>query len=178
MMNRSILRAQLNAVLPNGVVLHASVVAEPGGAYVFLAPSGGGKSTVMSVLTKKHFGAIADDSVVIARGTDGVIRCLPCGTMKQNAGTEKIDPAPLKTFFFLEKKGPILKTAINPRYAFYRSMRCSSIMALDLLPREQRRQARIFLEKLFYAFPSFILRYDTLLHPSDILTKQIDHAGS
>lgn len=175
MMNRSILRAQLSAVLPNGVVLHASVVAEPGGAYVFLAPSGGGKSTVMSVLTNKHFGAIADDSVVIARGTDGVIRTLPCGTMKQNAGTDKIDPAPLKAFFFLEKKGPVLIAPVDPVYAFYRAMRSSSIMALDLLQREQQKQARAFLEHLFHSFPSFSLRYDVLLHASDILTKLMDH---
>ena len=159
MMDRFILRAQLRAVLPAGVVLHASSVAENDSASIFLAMSGGGKSTIMSQLTGERYGAIADDSVVIAKGTDGVIRCLPCGSMKQNMGTERIDGAVLETIYFVEKGSPGFRYRISPEYAFYRAVKLSSIMAFgSILPKEQK-QAVTFLKELFKLFPAYIIRY-------------------
>ncbi len=169
MMDRFILRAQLLAVLPNGVVLHASSVAEDDAAFVFLAQSGGGKSTVMSRLTQERFGAIADDSVVIARGTDGVTRCLPCGSMKQSAGTENIDAAPLKAFYFLEKGSPAFRYMLSPRYAFYRVLKNSSIMAYGHISKNEYRQAVAFLETLFKSYPAYILRYGIDEDPANLL---------
>lgn len=159
MMDRFILRAQLRAVLPEGVVLHASSVAENDSASIFLAMSGGGKSTIMGKLARKRYGAIADDSVVIARGTDGVVRCLPCGSMKQNMGTEKIDGAVLKTIYFVEKGSPGFRCRISPEYAFYRAVKLSSIMAFGNILPEEQKQAVSFLKELFRLFPAYIIRY-------------------
>lgn len=158
-MDRFILRAQLRAVLPNGVVLHASSVAENDSAFVFLAMSGGGKSTIMSKLTQERYGAIADDSVVIALGTDGVVRCLPCGSMKQNMGTEKIDGAVLETIYFVEKGSPGFRHRVSAEYAFYRAVKISSIMAYGNILPEEQKQAIVFLKKLFKLFPAYIIRY-------------------
>ncbi|NOQ23228.1 MAG: hypothetical protein GQ565_11345 [Candidatus Aegiribacteria sp.] len=169
MMDRFLLRAQLRAVLPGGVVLHASSVAENDAAFVFLAQSGGGKSTIMSKLTQKLFGAIADDSLVIARGTDGVVRCLPCGSMKQYAGTENIDGATLKAFYFLEKGSPACRRLITPEYAFYRTMRGSTIMAYGHITKNEQRQAAAFLAELFNSFPAYILRYGIHEDPERLL---------
>lgn len=159
MMDRFILRAQLRAVLPDGVVLHASSVGEKNTAYLFLARSGGGKSTVMSKLAMERFGAIADDSTVIALGTDGMVRCLPCGSMKQSMGTEKIDGAVLKAIYFVEKGIPGFRYRISAEYAFYRAMRISSIMAYGNILSGEQKQARIFLKKLFQMFPVYLVRY-------------------
>ena len=169
MMDRFILRAQLRAVLPNGVVLHASSVAEDDSAFVFLARSGGGKSTIMSKLTEKRFGAIADDSLVIARGTDGVVRCLPCGSMKQFSGTENIDAAPLKTFYFLEKGSPAHRYRISPQYAFYRAMMGSTIMAYGHVAKNEQKQTSAFLAELFNSVPAYILRYGINEDPAHLL---------
>ena len=169
MMDRFILRAQLRAVLPNGVVLHASSVAENDSASVFLAMSGGGKSTITSRLSQDRYGAIADDSAVIARGTDGVIRCLPCGSMKQNMGTEKIDGAALKTIYFVEKGTPGFSCRISAEYAFYRAVRISSIMAFGNILPEEQKQATAFLKELFSLFPAYIIRYGLQEDPRTIL---------
>ncbi len=159
MMDRFILRAQLRAVQPNGVVLHASSVAENNSAFLFMARSGGGKSTIMSKLAMERFGAIADDSAVISLGTDGVVRCLPCGSMKQNMGTEKIDGAALEAIYFVEKGSPGFRYRISAEYAFYRALKISSLMAYgEILPEEQK-QARAFLKRLFLLFPAYIIRY-------------------
>ena len=169
MMDRFILRAQLRAVIPNGVVLHASSVAEKDSAHIFLARSGGGKSTIMNELARERFGAIADDSVVISRGTDGVIRCLPCGSMKQNMGTEKIDGAVLETIYFVEKGSPGCRCRVSAEYAFYRTMRESSIMAYGNIFPEERRQAAAFLKELFGSFPAYIIRYGLKKDPKAFL---------
>lgn len=171
MMDRFLLRAQLRAVLPGGVLLHASSVAENNGALVFLAPSGGGKSTVMSFLSRKLFGAIADDSLVISRGTDGVIRCLPCGSMKQGTGIENIQGAALKAIFFLEKGAPFLIEPIDPCYAFYRAMRYAPLMAFENLEEFEQKMAVSFLEELFASYPSYILKYDASKDPSEKLAE-------
>ena len=159
MMDRFILRAQLRAVLPEGIVLHASSVAENDSASIFLAMSGGGKSTIMSNLSMERFGAIADDSVVIARGTDGVVRCLPCGSMKQNMETEKIDGAVLKNIYFVEKGAPGFSYRISGEYAFYRAAGLSSIMAFGNILPEEQKQAMAFLKELLRLFPVYIIRY-------------------
>jgi hypothetical protein len=172
-MKRFILRAQLRAVLPDGVVLHASSVARNDAAFVFLAPSGGGKSTIMSKLAREYFGAIADDSLVISSGTDGVIRCLPCGTMKQLTGTENINGAALKAFYFVEKGLPAVQSAISPQYAFYRAMRNSTIMAYGHISPDEQKQAVSFLAELFNSFPAFIIRYGINEDPAYFLMQQL-----
>jgi len=173
MMNRFILRAQLRAVLPGGVVLHSSSVARNESAFVFLAPSGGGKSTIMGKLAREHFGAVADDSLVISRGTDGVIRCLPCWTMKQQAGTESISGAPLKAFYFVEKGTPSVQFSISPAYAFYRVMRHRTIMAFGHVSRVEQEQATAFLAELFASFPAYIIRYGMEEDPSPFLMQHL-----
>ena len=131
-MDRFLLRAQTRAVLPHGCVLHASCVAKDDRAFLFLAPSGGGKSTIMMNLCRANYRAIADDSVIIARGTDGVIRCIPCGSMKQNAGTVTISGAPLSAVFFVEKGTPGAVIPIDPLCGFYRAIRIRAIMAYGI----------------------------------------------
>lgn len=168
MMDRFILRAQTRAVLPHGVVLHASAVAENNASHLFLAPSGGGKSTLRSKLTKTMFGAIADDSVVVARGTDGIIRCLPCGSMKQGTGIEDIHGAPLHSIYFVEKGTPSMVLPICPMYAFYRAVSISSIMAWPHLNRCEQIQTLSFLKNLMHLFPVSILRYHISENPEKL----------
>jgi len=169
MMNRFILRAQTRAVLPQGVVLHASAVAEDNASHLFLAPSGGGKSTLMNKLSRSMFGAIADDSAVVARGTDGVIRCLPCGSMKQGTGVEDIHGAPLYGIYFIEKGTPSLVLRIEPEYAFYRAVSTSPIMAWPHLEQQEQKQTLRFLESLMHLFPVYILRYDISQDPENLI---------
>lgn len=169
MMTRFLLRAETRAVLPHGCVLHASCVAENDRACLFLAPSGGGKSTVMRTLCNKGFHVIADDSVVVVRGTDGVIRCLPCGTMKQTTRRENIPGAPLSALFFLEKGSSNSVFPVDPAYAFYRAIRIRSIMAYGNIDSEEQEQTRLFLEKLFLRFPARVFSYKLADDPAEMI---------
>ena len=160
-MIKYLLRAQLNAVLPNGVVLHASAVAKNSSAIVFLAPSGGGKSTIAMNLSKLGYGMIADDSTIISRGTDGIVRCLPCGSMKQYCSSNAIQGAPIKHLFFIEKNTKPFVYRLQWAYSSYRAMRISCLMAFNDVTENERMPARKFLIELMSSFPVFVLGYTT-----------------
>ncbi len=169
MNDRFILRAQLRAVIPNGVVLHASSVAKNNRAFIFMGRSGAGKSTITNKLAQTEYGAIADDSVVISKGTDNIIRCLPCGSMKQLTDNNKIRSAELKSIYFVEKGSPGIKIQIEPEYAFFRAITTSSILALNHISKTEQEQAIAFLQKLFNTFPAYLIRYGLNDHPENFL---------
>jgi hypothetical protein len=58
------------------LVLHASVVAGPGGAVGFLGPSGAGKSTLAAALVRAGWWLLADDVLAVQEDADGA-RALP-----------------------------------------------------------------------------------------------------
>lgn len=169
MNDRFILRAQLRAVIPNGVVLHASSVAKDNKAFIFMGRSGAGKSTITNKLAQTAYGAIADDSVVISKGTDNIIRCLPCGSMKQLTDNNRIKSAELKSIYFVEKGSPAIKIPIEPEYAFYRAITTSSILALKHISKIEQKQAEAFLQYLFLKFPTYLIRYGLNESPENFL---------
>ncbi len=154
---RSILRAQLMAVSPRGVVVHGAAVARGKGALLMLAPSDGGKTTAAYKLADLGWRLIGDDSVVVARGTDGVVRALPCGSHRMRTGRFGIAPAPLRGVVFLEK-GPELLLPAAPDYCFYRAERAGWLMARDIVPGSVLLEARAFLRFLLRSFPVAVYR--------------------
>ncbi len=166
---RFLFRAQTRAVLPRGVVLHGSSVEQHGNAVVFLAPSGGGKSTIAINLAQKDFFLLADDTIIVADGSDEITRCLPCGTLKLTTGIDNIRPANLKAFIFLEKGDRTALVKLTWEYATYRAIRTESIIAVPDLHVKEREQVRLYLKRLFKAFPSFILRYSLRTDPSEFI---------
>ena len=169
--DRLLFRAQARAILPEGVILHGSCVEQNGNAVVFLAPSGGGKSTIAMNLASKNFFFIADDTVIVTKGTDEHTRCLPCGSLKLSTGIQDIAPAFMKAFVFLEKGNNTEVVKILPRYGEYRARRTISIISMPHLNREEKAQAGRYLQRLFHSFPAFILRYPLETDPSDIVSE-------
>jgi hypothetical protein len=155
--SRSILRAQLMAVGPRGAVVHGAAVAREAGSILMLAPSDGGKTTAAYNLADSGWRIIGDDSVVVARGTDGVVRTLPCGSHRMRTGQYTIAPAVLRGLVFLEK-GPVMVLPVAPGYGFYRAERTGWLMARDIVPREVLLEARGFLDLLLRKLPAVIYR--------------------
>ncbi|MCP4648235.1 MAG: hypothetical protein GY852_10980 [bacterium] len=173
---RFLFRAQTRAVLPNGAILHASSVEQSREAVVFLAPSGGGKSTIALNLAQKNFFLLADDTVIIAEGTDGTTRCLPCGSLKLSTGHTGFAPANLKAFVFLEKGSSALPVRVSPLYSFYRAIRINSVIGASDLTVPEKKQLRGFLRRTFATFPSYILRYPLESDPAELICELLrDH---
>jgi hypothetical protein len=154
---RSLLRAQLMAVCPGGALFHGAAVALGERSVLFLAPSNGGKTTLAYHLATLGWRLIGDDTVVVARGTDGVVRTLPCGAHRVKTGDFDIPPAALSGIVLLEKGSPAL-LPVTPEYGFFRAERIGSLMVLDMVPRNVRTDARAFAGTLFKNHPAVVLR--------------------
>lgn len=127
--------------------LHASAVIYQGRAYLFSAPSGGGKST-HAALWQKHFGAklLNGDKVLIAIRNG---QCMAYGSPV--AGSSEIyekEGAPIAAIYFLKKDTQNRITPITPRNAilslYSEAIKCTRDPAfnsrlLDLIEKLQRQ---------------------------------------
>lgn len=132
MRDKPILKVETLAVLGRGAVLHASCVAFEGRAFVFLAKSGGGKTTISRILERAGGTVIGDDVTIVSRGTDGVLRAMPCGSFRPDSITRP-PAAVLSRFFFLEFGNLVKIPLLDDTYAFYRAMRQSQVMVMRYL---------------------------------------------
>lgn len=158
-MRKSILRAEARAVSGRGVVLHASAVDLDGRALVMLAPSGGGKSTTASLLSSLGHEMLADDSLIVSRGTDGIWRALPCASWTWSTG-RRPRGRPLGWLIFLEKGSPSGIWRLDPSYSAWRTLSQGQLMAYLDLPSEEREPFRVQTMEMFRAFPSYLMRHD------------------
>lgn len=157
-MPKSIRRVQNRAVLGRGVVLHASAAVVNGKGVLFLAPSGGGKSTVAYVLEEFSMEIVGDDSTVVSRGTDGVWRIIPCAVFTWFTG-KRPSAFKLDHLMILEKGEPALLKALDPLYAAYRILREESIMAHVEMEPGERSMLRETVRELCGVFPVHVLRW-------------------
>lgn len=158
-MRKFILRAEARAVSGRGAVLHASAVDVSGRALVLLARSGGGKSTTATLLAEWGHEQLADDSLILACGTDGIWRVLPCAAWIWARGRETA-ARPLGWIAFLEKGAPAGAWSLSPAYAAWRALSQGQLMAYLDLPAEERIPLREQLREVFSAVPSLLLRSD------------------
>lgn len=145
------------AVCPGGALFHGAALALGERSVLFLAPSDGGKTTLAYHLATLGWRIIGDDTVVVARGTDGVVRTLPCGAHRVKTGDFDIAPAALSGIALLEKGSPAI-LQVTPEYGYFRAERIGSLMVLDMVPRNVRTEARAFAGTLFRSFPAVVLR--------------------
>ena len=157
-MRKSILRVQARAVRGRGVVFHASAVVHGRKGILFLAPSGGGKSTAAAILAESGFEVIGDDSTVVSRGTDGTWRVISCATWTWQSG-RRPGPVELESLILLEKGEPGCLSRLSPVYAFYRILRDEAIMAYGDVTPEEKPDFRNSVSEICGGFPVFLLRY-------------------
>ncbi len=136
-MGKPLLLAESRALLGRGAVLHASSAGISGRAWVFLARSRGGKSTLVRMLAGVGASVIADDITLVCRGSDGVSRAMPCASFKPGSPTRP-DPCPVAGLLFVEHGPACLLRGLEPVYAVERTLRQGQVMAIaGLLPGER-----------------------------------------
>lgn len=163
-MRKSILRAQTRAVSGRGAVFHASAITYKQKGMLFLAPSGGGKSTAATILGNNGFEVLGDDSTVVSKGTDNIWRVIPCATWSCNKA-KTIEPRKMGYLVFIEKGYPEILDVITPMYASYRILHKNQLMAYLDLPADERPPLRASVIEICQSFPSYVIRYsgkDTL----------------
>lgn len=157
-MRKSILRVQARAVKGRGAVFHASAVSHKGKGILFLAPSGGGKSTAAAILGRNGLEVLGDDSTIVSRGTDDIWRVIPCASWTWQSG-KRPDPIELGSLIILEKGEPGFLSRLSPNYASYRILRERSLMAYGDVTAGEKPAFRNSVYEICSSFPVFILRY-------------------
>lgn len=138
----------------DGLFFHSSAIMFDGGAYLFSAPSGTGKSTHTS-LWRKHFGQrvqmINDDKPII-RKKDGAFYVYGTPWMgKANIGANI--SAPLKAVFLLERDSRNYVEKISAGKAF------AKLLEATLISRKQERMSRLLelYDEIFSVIPLYSL---------------------
>ena len=169
-MDKFILRAQARAVAGRGLVMHASAAEINNRGFVFLSPSGGGKTTIANILGHEGYGIIAEDSVILSRGTDGTMRLFPCASF-QWSYRFKPQSCELFCFIFLEKGKPELFYRLGSSYCVYRAIRQKQMMAYGDMNSDEKRVMRNDLTILFNEFPCYALRFSLDSQISNLLNE-------
>jgi len=157
-MRKSILRAQVLAVCGKGVVFHASAVLYRGKGVLFLAPSGGGKSTAAATLGNEGLVILGDDSTIVCKGTDDAWRVIPCATWKMKSKMI-IKPEKVGSIVFLEKGCPGVFSRVSSKYAVHRILRERQLIKYQTVLPGDRKKIRKSVISICSSFPAYILRY-------------------
>jgi len=167
---RIICRALNRAVIPSGALVHSACAVRNCYGTLFIAPSGGGKTTLLNrLVTEGGLTIVEDDETVLSRGTDGRTRCLPSHRIRLATGIDSAAFAYLKNFVFLEKGNPPSLKRVSPSYALYRSFRENSYIGFHLLTPVEKRQLTGFMYSVFAVFPCFVFSYSPPVNPMEYL---------
>jgi hypothetical protein len=166
---------EARALLGRGVLMHASAVAFGDRCWLFLARSGGGKTTIAFLLEKAGGTAVGSDTAIVCRGTDSVIRAMSCGSFAP--AREGRPPATrLEKLVFLEKgplAGPI---PLDPSYAGFRIRRQGQLMILDSLTPPEREATSLCMKEILAECGCVILRFD-LGDPPEAVRRALSGEG-
>lgn len=167
---RIMARAVTRAVLPEGLLIHGGSIVRNGMATLFLAPSGGGKTTLLKEIESGQGTAILeDDETVISTGTDGMIRCLP--SYRSLFEGRKVHPVPalLKNAVFIEKGNPERLVRIGSKYAVYRALKVDSYPGYDKLSPGEREALLRYADDLFRRIDCYTFSWSPPADPLSLI---------
>lgn len=157
-MTKPLLLLEARALMGRGVLLHASAVAFGDRSWLFLAKSGGGKTTVALLMEKAGGTALGSDTTMLCRGTDSVLRTMPCASFAP-ARLGRPPATRVEKLVFLEKgplAGPI---PVDPSYAAFRIERQGQLMIQESLTELERAVTRKCLREMIEECGCAILRF-------------------
>lgn len=154
---------QAGVLLGRGSLLHASSAAHAGRGVLFLAPSGGGKSTVVGALSHLGWTPISDDKSVVCQNSAGNNVIYPARVDRLWGDGDALPSAALDAAVFVDLGGSFEAGPCGNRYFFYRLFRDYSLWAdlEDLLhPHADRPEAREDLREIMWRVPKLRISYD------------------
>ena len=156
--------AQLSAICEaartRGFVLHGSGIVRHGKANLFLASSGGGKSTVASLSEDDGALVLADEFALVVESPSGFhIRPLPRQAPTIPASVPLGERSRLRNAFFLEKASHPRLEPISALMAAARCLKEAGILGFEAWPPSHRQAALDRLFRLFRAVPAYVLHF-------------------
>lgn len=166
-MTKPLLRIETKALLGRGVLLHASAVAFEDRCWLFLAQSGGGKTTISLMLEKAGGLAIGSDTTMICRGTDSVVRAMSCASFAP-ARNGRPPATRLEKLVILERGRLMRPVQLDPGYAVWRLHRQGQIMIMDSLDPRDRAVTTACLREIVQECGCEMLRFGADDLPEDV----------
>jgi len=154
---------QASVLLGRGSLLHASSAAHEGRGALFLAPSGGGKSTAVGALSHLGWSPVSDDKTVVCRNSAGKNVIYPARVDRLWGDGDALPSAALDAAVFVDMGSSFEAWACDDGYFFYRLFRDYTLWAdLEemLHPHEDRPEAREDLRAILRPVPKLRIVYD------------------
>lgn len=155
------LRLLSEAVVSHGLLLHGSAVARKNRSYVFLAGSGGGKSTLSSICERAGLRVLADDGALVLEKEPGFhVRPMPRQARVPPADVPIGDASLLEGVFFLAKAGYCSNVEpVTPLGALKRCLREHSVLGFVNMTPTERHEVLGRLFRLFRTVPAYVLHF-------------------
>ncbi len=128
--------------------------------YVFLAPSGGGKSALAALCDRARTSVLADDAVlVLAKGEDFFLRPLPRQSGSIPASIALGNQSRLRRLFFLEKARDPRAEPVAPLKAIARCLKDSLLLGFMYMAPAERLAVLDRCIRLFRSVPAYVLHF-------------------
>ncbi len=142
------------------LVLHAAGVSRGGRSYLFLAPSGGGKSTLCAICDSEGVPVFGDDqTLVLEKQGAFYLRPMPRQTCAPVAWVDMGEHCLIRRAFFLSKAREPGVSPVAPLTAVRRCLSQDQVTALMFMPPEERRGVLERVLRLFRTVPAYVLRF-------------------
>lgn len=154
------LQTVCDAVRPCALVLHGTAAVRFGRAFLFLAHSGGGKSTLAALCDSKGIPVLGDDSALVLESDTGFhIRPLPRQARLPASQTPLGEQTRLHRIFFLEKAENPSADPISPIKGASYCLKDGGVFGYRNWAPSDRWLALDRLIRLFRAVPAYVLHF-------------------
>lgn len=150
----------IRASMDYALVLHAAGVSRQERSYLFLAPSGGGKSTLSAICDSEGLSVFGDDqTLVLEKQGAFYLRPMPRVACAPVAWLDMGEHCLIRRAFFLSKSREPSVSPIAPLAAVRRCLIQDQVTALMFMTPEERRGVLDRVLRLFLAVPAYELRF-------------------
>ena len=148
------------AVRGHALVLHAAAVVRNGGTYVFVARTGGGKSTLAALCDADGLPVVGDDGVLVLEKNEAFyVRPLPRQTGAPSFSAPLGDGVrPRGAFFLVQADEPRIEP-VGPLGAVARCLEDNTLFGFRHAGPAERKVMLDRLIRFFVTMPAYVLRF-------------------
>jgi len=152
--------ALISATEDAALLLHGAAGVRAGRAYLFLAKSGGGKSTLASLCDESGIPVLGDEmAMVLEKRSAFFLRPLPRQSLAVPASLPTGEATRIRGIFFLAKDASPRVEPVPPLSSIARCLREDLLFEFRKLTPQQRQKVLSRCGRLFRRVPTYVLHF-------------------